>query len=521
MIRRNRYGRQIRYSRYRPAETWEELGLIGDSLRFTDDDIVTKQAIGYTKELCNVTCPMDIAVVYSMLHEGEGADITSNQLVNAHTRLASLYESGVVADGFYVGDREKDCDGYAWINNIQGYTAFAPIDTSKAAEIIKTLHEDNASEEMWSVLFGFNSYHDDWNREEGEGVDSLYIYSHWRVTDETNDIFTKFAKKYPDFVTGTQWTSNNKYNEVRHHLKGTDYEGRIASSGYCHHEHDKCQTHNPDWQRGWVFHESLKPLYKNEVVSSYGSYDAHISASDTTLIPFSDHQRKLVQEVNDKVVTRLISKSLTRMEKRGVVKQTSYGRGRTFQWIAWEWLQQIQNRILASNAKQRKLGDKVNGWEYTKGTVTESYGMEICDHDWKPVTPVHYYKVRINIPKQHHWYDGRIDYNYEDMPVIFYHENDAQAYCDHLNNQDLSWNGGTKMFKTIDADFNEVYNMPSFEVVQTGISISVDGTAMIEDYLEPIELYKRLQQGGEDEYKSLVQTLRSTPKRLTITKVMA
>ena len=516
MITRNRYGRQIRFSRYRPAKTWEELGLIGDSLRFTDDDIVTKQAIGYTKELCNVTCPMDIAVVYSMLHEGEGADITSKQLVNAHTRLASLYESGVVADGFHVADKEKNCDGYSNKYNAN-YDAYAPIDATKAAEIIKTLHEDNASEEMWSVLFAsLTSYTDNKNDDNKH----LFIYGHWRVTDEASDIFTKFAKKYPDFVTGTQWTSTKITAAIRKNLIGTDYENMISQNGYCYHAYEGCQTHNPDWQRGWVFHESLKPLYKNQVVSSYGSYDTHISAGDTTLLRFPEHQRKLVQEVNDKVVTRLISKSLTRMEKRGVVKQTSHGRGRTFQWIAWEWLQDIQNRILASNAKQRKLGDKVNGWEYTKGTVTESYGMEICDHDWKPVTPIHYYKVRISIPKRH-WHYTRVDYEYEEMPVIFYHENDAQAYCDHLNNQDLSWNGGTKMFKTIDADFNEVYNMPSFEVEQNDIDISVDGTAMIEDYLEPIELYKRLQQGGDDEYKSLVQTLRSTPKRLTITKVMA
>ena len=517
MIRRNRYGRQIRYSRYRPAETWEELGLIGDSLRFTDDDIVTKQAIGYTKELCNVTCPMDIAVVYSMLHEGEGADITSNQLVNAHTRLASLYESGVVADGFAIVEQEKDCDGY--YSDKHG-NSLAPINQTKLAKIPKTLHEDNAPEEMWRALFGYRTHHTyNYYSNISKDEQHKYIDSYYYVTDSELELFDMFAKQYPQFVEGTQWRKNRMGNRLQI-LEGTPYEGRLKGKGYCYHVHNECQTHTPKWEREWVFQESLEPLYHNKVVSSYGSYDTHISAGDTTLLRFSEHQRKLVQEVNDKVVTRLISKSLTRMEKRGVVKQTSYGRGRTFQWIAWEWLQQIQNRILASNAKQRKLGDKVNGWEYTKGTVTESYGMEICDHDWKPVTPIHYYKVRISIPKKH-WHYTRVDYEYEEMPVIFYHENDAQAYCDHLNNQDLSWNGGTKMFKTIDADFNEVYNMLSFEVEQNDIDISVDGTAMIEDYLEPIELYKRLQQGGEDEYKSLKQSLRKVPSKLTITKVIA
>ena len=42
---------KIYFNRYRPADTWEQLGLIGDTLLFTDDEIVTQQAIGYTKHL--------------------------------------------------------------------------------------------------------------------------------------------------------------------------------------------------------------------------------------------------------------------------------------------------------------------------------------------------------------------------------------------------------------------------------------------------------------------------------------
>ena len=160
VMRRNRYRRQTRYTRYRPAQTWEDLGLIGDTLRFTDDKIVTQQAIGYTKELCDVTCPMDIAVVYSMLHEGEGADITSKQLVNEHTRLASLYESGAVADGFAVVAKENDCDGYRRQTN--GYSqgsAYAPIKYEMLVDIIKTFHQDEVGDEMWRLLHPFVSHY--------------------------------------------------------------------------------------------------------------------------------------------------------------------------------------------------------------------------------------------------------------------------------------------------------------------------------------------------------------------------
>ena len=518
VMRRNRYRRQTRYTRYRPAQTWEDLGLIGDTLRFTDDKIVTQQALGYTKELCDVTCPMDIAVVYSMLHEGEGADITSKQLVNEHTRLASLYESGAVADGFAVVVKENDCDGYRrQTNGFSQGSAYAPIKYEMLVDIIKTFHQDEVGDEMWRLLHPFVAQYQGWSmskREASETEKLLYVSNRYKVDKEAVRQFEVFKEAYPQFVKADgQWVENL---HLHAYLNGTPYEGRLAKTGYCLHKHDgTCQTHNPKWERAWVFDESLKSLYKNTPCSSYSSYEAQIEAGDTTLIRFADHQRKLVQATNDKVVTRLISKSLTRMEKRGVVKQTSTGRGRTFQWIAWEWLQSVQNRILASNAKQRKLGDKVNGWLYTKGTTTMSYGMEINDHDWKPIETVTTYRVVMRTPKKAYYGHG-LDSSSTELPVLFYHEGDAQAYANHLGTQDFTWKGGTQMVKSMNADYDVTVHSPTFSVTSKTHEMSVDGVAEIEEYLEPLELYKRLQEGGVKEYKALQASLRTTPSRLTL-----
>jgi len=519
VMRRNRYRRQTRYTRYRPAKTWEDLGLIGDTLRFTDDKIVTQQALGYTKELCDVTCPMDIAVVYSMLHEGEGADITSKQLVNEHTRLASLYESGAVADGFAVVAKENDCDGYnrKSTGNFAHGTGYAPIKYEMLEEIIKTFHQDEAGDEMWRLLYPFVATYMGWGETKNDASEAekpLYVSHRYKVNNEAGSQFDVFKEAYPQFVKEhEQWRENIK---VSVYLEGTPYEGRLAKTGYCMHKHDgTCQTHNPKWERTWVFDESLKSLYKNTPCSSYSGYEAHLQAGDTTLIRFADHQRKLVQATNDKVVTRLISKSLTRMEKRGVVKQTSTGRGRTFQWIAWEWLQAVQNRILASNAKQRKLGDKVNGWLYTKGTTTMSYGMEINDHDWKPIETLTTYRVAMRTPKKS-YYGGGLDGSTTELPVLFYHEGDAQAYANHLGSQDFTWKGGTQMVKSMNADYDVTIHSPTFSVTSKTHEMSVDGVAEIEEYLEPLELYKRLQEGGVKEYKALEASLRTTPLRLTL-----
>ena len=516
VMRRNRYRKQTRYTRYRPAQTWEDLGLIGDTLRFTDDKIVTQQAIGYTKELCAVTCPMDIAVVYSMLHEGEGAEINTKQLINEHTRLASLYESGAVADGFAVVAKDNDCDGYTHKYNNSGSTAYAPIKYDMLEEIIKTLYQDEASDNMWSVLYPSPTIWCNWNdRRDDAGVDKLlYTSNHYKANNHAVAHFAVFSKAYPQFVAKSgQW--QERLN-IKAYLEGTPYEGMLGKNGFCMHKHDgTCQTHNPKWERAWVFHESLRSLYDNTPCSSYGGYDTQISAGDTSLLRFADHQRKLVQATDDKAVARLISKSLTRMEKRGVVTQTSTGRGRTFKWIAWDWLQQIQNRILASNAKQRKLGDKINGWEYTKGETTMSYGMEINDHDWKPIETVTTYRVVMRVPKKA-YYGNNIDSNNISLPILFYHEGDAQAYANHLGSQDFTWKGGTQLVKSMNDDYDVTVHSPTFTVTASTHEMSVDGVAEIEEYLEPLELYKRLQEGGGKEYKALAETLRKTPSRITL-----
>ena len=100
----------MQYSKHREAKTWHELGLMGDTLSYTDEEILTSQALGYVKHTVGKANPMDIAVLYSIVDKGEGVEVTAKDLVNDYTRLASLFESGIIVRG-RLNKKKVECDG--------------------------------------------------------------------------------------------------------------------------------------------------------------------------------------------------------------------------------------------------------------------------------------------------------------------------------------------------------------------------------------------------------------------------
>ena len=87
-----RYGRSMYFTGYRDGKVWADLGLIGNRLSFTDDEIITKLGLGYiTHE--KVECAMDTAIRYELLNAGTDGEISAKQMLNPRTRLAALFEA--------------------------------------------------------------------------------------------------------------------------------------------------------------------------------------------------------------------------------------------------------------------------------------------------------------------------------------------------------------------------------------------------------------------------------------------
>lgn len=205
-----------------------------------------------------------------------------------------------------------------------------------------------------------------------------------------------------------------------------------------------------------------------------------------TTVPLKGNERTLTNHLEDKVVLRAINKSLNRMVKSEKAVQVTAGRGRTFRWDAWGWLDGIRNKRLVTMAKQRKLGDIVNGWKFTKGRVTTTYGVEVCEHAWEPVEGFNWYRVRIQ------GWAGSLTLN-----SFFFDKSEAQAYIETL--PELP-NGGHAMRKE-----DGVAHKMQYTVDKCNASFILKPELMVEELPTPIEMFKRTQLGPAEYYQKVRQ----------------
>ena len=390
------WGRKY-FTGYRDPKEWAEVGLIGDSLSFTTDETVAKLGIGFIKDQ-RAECAMDTAIRFTLLNAGENGEITAKQMLNHHTRLASLFEAGLVADGWYLDDEGKRQRG--WVFHKDGVR----------------LH---------------------WNR-----IASYYDYEHAHFP--ASFIGSKELWRYD-----TGWSGRSF---------------KLSNGGYS----------SSDYNKLWEDEEGFQPVH------------------------LKGHERAMANSVDDKEVLKHINKSLNRMVKSGKAIQVTAGRGRTFRWNRWGWLDKYRQKHLVSVAKQRKLGDVVNGWVYTKGQVTEKYGVEICDHEWEPAEPVFRYIVNHKSPymsQDRVWngmaYETREGVQWKGvyLPYFFTDEAEALEVAEELNSSVFPRKGmGVRVNGQIVA--------PKHVVTKHQVTMRVKGDADIEEYMEPLEMYKRIQLGN-------------------------
>lgn len=97
-------GSEKYFTGYRSADEWHKLGLIGDALQYTDDEVTTKVGIGYTRTQVNNRTAMEAALQFTLLSAGPTAELSREQMLNDHTRLAYYIEEGIVHDGWFTDD---------------------------------------------------------------------------------------------------------------------------------------------------------------------------------------------------------------------------------------------------------------------------------------------------------------------------------------------------------------------------------------------------------------------------------
>ncbi len=404
--------REMQYSKHREAETWQELGLMGDTLSYTDEEIMTSQALGYVKHTVGKANPMDIAVLYSIVNKGEGVEVTAKDLVNDYTRLASLFESGIIVRG-KLNKKKVKCDGIHIERESDNYGRQRRLQYGNY--ITQKLDEVNADYyEYIDVLSGF----------EVEGYSSFLSKEQQARVNE----FEEFCKikipnvggSYFDIYKGSK-TYNSRY-------------GKIGWYGLCTRKTDEfCSVHGGNKQRNaWVMMPDLRIISSSNIPIGWTSdhLDKRVVLDDS--IEFNKMlARTYIKHADDKTVLKQINKAVNRMFKRNVLLQTTEGRGRKFKWYDYTWrqVQEKRTQIMASNSKKRKIGDVVNGWIYSKGHVEKSFGMEIVNYTWKPKDKLFTYDIKVTHGKTDRYSSTQAC----KLGMRFLNEQDAIEYIQQLN----------------------------------------------------------------------------------------
>jgi len=409
--------RQVYYTGYRSAATWAELGLIGDSLSFTDDEVITAVGIGYTKDQVDNRTAMEAALQFTLLNAGQEKSLSRDDMLNDHTILAYYIEQGIVHDGWMPKFDEEGMQ--------------------------------TASERAWVYRADMEPRH-------------------------TNRI-----SSYGDYLMP-----------------------QVSKTG-------KYQVKNTDPTKTYHCYDTWTHKMHRFLTADDNAYEG------TTVMDFMSTRRDLIHNADVKAVLSCISRVLTRLIQGGRVVKDGNGRGRTFRWDNWSWVDEIRQQKTVSNTKARKLGDVVNGWEYVVKSTKEHYGVKIHTYEWLAVNRdnlkffgVHKDASLSRLNQEQHWnyamagYDSYRNrfiyaYNYEDIA------RDVEAFNSYFEsmrievppvfgrecNVRLSLNG--VLGDNIPVDTSEI-SLPHLTIQSWPWNFSLPQDAVVEEIPSPEEMIQRI-----------------------------
>ena len=467
----------MQYSKHREAETWHELGLMGDTLSYTDEEILTSQALGYVKHTVGKANPMDIAVLYSIVNKGEGVEVTAKDLINDHTRLASLFESGRIVRG-RLNSNHVTCSGVHFERKTEDYANQRHLYYVDC--IVRELDEKEIDyRDYLDVICGWevDGYHADSSEAQLLRVEEFKKFCS-NVEDVAEHWFDRIHKGVEKF--------NCRYGNINWYGLCEKDE-----SHYCPHH-----SHGTPMRNAWVMNPQLSVIDDSNIPISWTSDSLDVyHVIDGSMEYNSMLARTYIKHTDDKTVLRQINKAVNRMFKRDVLLQTTEGRGRKFKWYdhTWRRVQEKRTQIMASNSKKRKLGDVVNGWIYSKGHVTKSFGMEIVNYTWIPKDELYTYDIMVSYGKTDRYSSTRKS----NLGMRFLNEQDAIEYIQQLNAISMPKNAQVCTNRKVKNDaILFVAPIYEYEAVDVTSRMTVNATVEVETIPTPQQCLSYIQSKG-------------------------
>ena len=426
---------------------WEKAGVVGTKLNFTDDDIITHQALARTADVMKNCRAMDAAVAYELASVGANHEgVAPEKLLSDFTRSAYIIEDTRCIGWGTHADTDVPSCGHDEVTGVE-VLKFYPATAIRVFE-----HENISENENMTIVVDFNT-EGDWQDDEIDNLDDVtaYLLKNGMRRDRRHNLYDTVQEiSETPYETYLKYLKSvcprlESYLDKNYELvfRGAPWVVKRKTNGVCKSDadgEDECRHHDGITTTGWAIHLSadgqMEELYTNAPCDSNFMNDMlrqrKERRSGSKSIPatgkpqmsdgwitWDSQRRSMLRKVNDKKVLSLIRKSLGRMSRRnwGVVSkmylkrcgdcgsttdhlpsatnctacdsenlvEKQRGNNAIYKWKDWGWLANVHAYIQTTRSKNRKVGDVENGWEWFPCNTKKSYGMEMSEFAWRPV----------------------------------------------------------------------------------------------------------------------------------------
>ena len=520
--------------------TWPKFlqaGVVDEHVDFSDNDVVVDNVIGKTKDTIGKCFPIDAAVAYTLSKAGPDAELTVRDMVNEYTRTAAAMMNGKVGYGYVYKTGHLDGEHHTSCGHDE-------VDLSVVHLMAPTLHDDGR------IAFSSTGWRSTMMKdflEANRAPEDIQALASWRSTDYS-DIRLIDVMMHERMRPLKEWIENHFGSKQWQffHNPSMDYHGNASISwlylservrvddtrGVCGWEldgsqryctyHDADEYTESDW---WMVSKKNK---SNEFVKVWnGARCGHGWNSNMfngngewyhgrQVIRWSEVRRAIANSIDETEVMRQIKKALIRMTNRAdnIVSLVSGEMGdgapeyRTYRWSDWSWLAVIQAAVAQTSKKNRKEGDVVNGWKYTKISSRRSYGHEIAEFQWEADGDVDTYIIKVK-PNSSSYYSSS-----NPLPFRFKTAEEAVKFIKMLPM--IAQKAGAIASRRVwDKDAGkdaaiECDNV-TVEYVKHGEKMKMEMTKDPEDLPSPTEIVQKVFWGLPNEYAAAVEHLDDNP----------
>ena len=529
--------------------TWdrfESAGVVDNHIDFSDNKVVVDNVLGRTKDTIGKCFPIDAAVAYTLSKAGPDANLTVQDMVNEYTRTAAAMMNGRVGYGYVYKTGHLDGEHYtscghdeieAEIVHLMAPSQENPVAANGGQPYIyiekagwrsttmKDFLETNRAPEDIQALASFRVEKDALN---GKELIDVMMSEHMRPLKEwiEGHFDCKTWKMFDSTDMNGRGEGSVSWHSLNQRIRTSNTRGVCAwsldgSNRYCtYHDADEDTEH--DW---WMVSKKGKSnefvkVWNGARCSSGWNSNMFNSSGEwyhgRQVIRWSEVRRAIANSIDEDEVKRQIKKALNRMTKRNknivLLTDGEMGDGapeyRTFRWSDWSWLAVIQAAVAQTSKKNRKEGDVVNGWKYTKISSKRSYGHEIAEFQWQADGDISTYVIRV-YPKEGGYYTSK-----NPLPYRFKTAEEAVKFTKMLSMIATKAGGialDREWDKTAGKDAPIGTDRLKVTPVDHGEHMKMEMSKDPEDLPSPTDILQKVFWGLPNEYETAVENLEGKP----------